>query len=393
MTSPTGPTPSAPPPVESLHTAELQPSAKVVPDPHGGRPSAAAPGPAVPSLFGLLPEEVEARLAESGEPRYRARQLLDWVYRKRVRDPRAMTNLAKGFREGLEGVVSLRLPEVAEVRASRAGDAIKLASRLPDGSRIESVAMRSRRGVTLCLSTQVGCAMSCAFCATGLMGLARNLRAEEMVAQVVQLFEISGWEDPGYNLVFMGMGEPLANYEPTLRAIRILHHPEALGIGARRMTLSTVGLAPRIRRLAEEGLQLGLAVSLHATTDADRTELVPINARYPLDQVIDAARYYAERTGRRVTLEYVLLAGRNDRRDDARRLSEIARRLPCKINLIPFNPVPDLPWRRPSEEEVQRFVQWLLPASPAVTVRWSQGGDVAAACGQLGARPENPSTR
>jgi 23S rRNA (adenine2503-C2)-methyltransferase len=366
----------------------LRDGAKVSPAAEPGASRAERANTAPPSLFGLLPEAVGDLFEATGEPRFRGRQVLGWVYGKRVRDPAAMTDLAKPLRARLAEIVSLELPEVAEVRPSAAGDAVKVASRLADGARIESVAMRSRRGVTLCLSTQVGCGMGCAFCATGLLGLARNLKPEEIVAQVPQLFEVTGWQDAGYNLVFMGMGEPLANYESTLRAVRILHHPEGLGVGARRITLSTVGLAPRMRRLAEEGLPLGLAVSLHATTDADRTELVPVNGRYPIASVIEAARYYAERSGRRVTLEYVLLAGRNDRREDARRLSELARSLPCKVNLIPYNPVPGFAWRRPTAEEVERFVGWLLPQSPAVTVRWSQGGDVAAACGQLGARAD-----
>ena len=367
--------------VDAVSTAKLQQNAK---EESGG---------AGPSFYGLLPDEVTRRFAECGHSSFRGQQLLDWVYRKGVLDPERMSNLSKALRTELESVVSLRLPEQAEVRTSKGQDTVKLASRLPDGSRIESVAMQSRRGVTLCLSTQVGCAMSCAFCATGLMGLARNLKTEEIVVQAVQLLQITQWDDPGYNIVFMGMGEPLANYGPTMRAIRILNHPDGLRVGARRMTVSTVGLAPRIRKLADEGLQLGLALSLHATTDEDRTELVPINARYPLAEVLEAAQYYAEKTGRRVTLEYVLLAGRNDRREDARRLSEISRRLPSKINLIPFNPVPGLPWRRPTKEEVDRFVEWLLPNSPAVTVRWSQGVDVAAACGQLGSRPDAAAPR
>ena len=377
----------------ALHTAKLQGDAKDTDSPAAVADGSQAAHPSTPSLFGLLPPDLEQRFEACGQSPFRARQLLDWVYRKRQLDPTQMSNLARPLRQELENVVSLRLPEPAEVRTSKSGDTLKLASRLADGSRIESVAMRSRRGVTLCLSTQVGCAMNCAFCATGLMGLARNLRTEEIVAQVVQLLQLTEWADPGYNLVFMGMGEPLANYAAMMRAIRIFNHPQGLGIGARRITVSTVGLAPRIRQLADEGLQLGLALSLHATTDEDRSEIVPINTRYPLSEILPAASHYAEKTGRRVTLEYVLLAGKNDRREDARRLSELSRSLPSKINLIPFNPVPGLTWRRPTSEEVDRFVNWLLPQSPAVTVRWSQGVDVGAACGQLGARPDTASGR
>src|SRR5262249_47731505 len=179
--------------------------------------------------------------------------------------------------------------------------------------------------------------------------------------------------DEGSHRVFMGMGEPLANYTSVLRAIRILHDPAGLSIGARRMTVSTVGLVPQIQRLAREGLQLGLAISLHASTDEKRGQIVPLNKRYALEDIHGAAREYAEATGRRVTLEYTLLAGVNDSREDAYGLAAWARKLPSKINLIPYNPVPGLPWKRPDEEAVNRFVEWLAPRAPAVTVRWSQG--------------------
>jgi 23S rRNA (adenine2503-C2)-methyltransferase len=339
-------------------------------------------GPA--SLFGLLPGEVEDRLGEAGWQGYRARQVLDWAYLKRERDPKAMTNLAKTQRESLGELLDLSLPRIHKQIASPQGDTVKYALELKDGARVESVAMLSKRGVTLCVSTQAGCGMACVFCATGKMGLKRNLRPEEIVAQVVHMLETTGWEDPGFNIVLMGMGEPLANYAPTLKAIRILHADETLRVGARRITLSTCGLVPQMHRLAKEGLQLGLAISLHATTDELRDRLVPINRRYPLRELVRAAEYYATTTSRRVTLEYILLAGVNDGKDDALRLAEIANSLPCKINLIPYNPVPSLPWERPSDEAIQRFADHLFPRCPAVTLRWSQGGDIGAACGQLG---------
>jgi 23S rRNA (adenine2503-C2)-methyltransferase len=340
-----------------------------------------------PSLYGLLPNEFTELVAEHGHDPYRARQVLNWVYKKRVRDPARMTNVSRALRESLSDIVSLELPEPHEIRVSPAGDAAKFALPLFDGSRVESVAMRSKRGVTLCLSSQMGCGMGCVFCATGAMGLTRNLRPEEIVTQVERMLDATGWEDPGYNLVFMGMGEPLANYAAVLKAIRILNHPAGPSVGARRITVSTVGLVPQIRRLAREGMQLGLAISLHATTDEQRSQIVPLNRRYGLRLLVEAARDYAERVGRRVTFEYTLLAGVNDTRDDAMRLAELARSVPCKVNLIPYNPVPRMPWKRPDEASVQRFVSWLAPRSPAVTVRWSQGGEIWAACGQLGSRP------
>jgi len=341
---------------------------------------------APPSFFGLLPEEVEGALVAAGWPGYRAHQVLDWVYAKRTRDPAAMSNLGKAQREQLGGIVDLTLPRIYKQVQSPKGDSVKYALELHDKARVESVAMLSKRGVTLCVSTQAGCGMACVFCATGTLGLTRNLKADEIVAQVVHMLETTGWEDPGFNIVFMGMGEPLANYAQTLKAINVLRADEGLRVGSRRITLSTCGMVPQMHRLAKEGLQVGLAISLHATTDELRDRLVPINRRYPLRELVRAADFYATHTGRRVTLEYILLAGVNDKKGDAERLADIANALPCKINLIPYNPVPQLPWQRPTDEAIQRFADWLFPRCPAVTLRWSQGGEIAAACGQLGAK-------
>jgi 23S rRNA (adenine2503-C2)-methyltransferase len=216
------------------------------------------------------------------------------------------------------------------------------------------------------------------------MGLSRNLSAAEIVAQVLLMGDFHRWRDARFNLVFMGMGEPLANYEPVVEAIRILHDPKGLHLGARRITVSTSGVVPQMRRLAGEGLPLGLALSLHATTDELRDRLVPINKRWPIREVLAAAREYGRTTGRRVTLEYTLLRGVNDRPEDAIRLAAMARELPSKINLIPYNPVPGLEWERPGAEDVEAFAQRLYPIAPAVTVRHTLGGEIWAACGQLG---------
>src|SRR5688572_11336811 len=348
------------------------------------RPLRAPAGP--PPFFGLTPEEVRGVLVGAGWQPYRANQVLDWVYRKKVRDPHAMSNLGKSQREALASLVDLSLPRIHRQLGSPKGDAVKYALELRDKARVESVAMLSKRGVTLCLSSQAGCGMACVFCATGTLGLTRNLKADEIVAQVLHMLETTGWEDPGFNIVFMGMGEPLANYAQVMKSIRILNAEEGLNVGARRITVSTVGLVPQIHALAREGLQLGLALSLHATTDELRDRLVPLNRRYPLRELLRAAEYYAQTTGRRITLEYVLLGGVNDHKGDAERLAEIANSLPCKVNLIPYNPVPQLPWQRPSDEAIQRFADWLFPRCPAVTLRWSQGGEIFAACGQLGAK-------
>jgi 23S rRNA (adenine2503-C2)-methyltransferase len=348
------------------------------------RPSRAPAGP--PPFFGLTPDEVRSILAGAGWQAYRTNQVLDWVYRKKVRDPAAMSNLGKSQREALASLVDLSLPRIHRQQGSPKGDAVKYALELRDKARVESVAMLSKRGVTLCVSSQAGCGMGCVFCATGTLGLTRNLKADEIVAQVLHMLETTGWEDPGFNIVFMGMGEPMANYAQMMRSIRILNAPEGLNVGARRITVSTVGLVPQMHQLAREGMQLGLALSLHATTDELRNRLVPVNRRYPLRELLRAAEYYANTTGRRITLEYILLGGVNDHKGDAERLAEIANSLPCKVNRIPYNPVRQLPWQRPSDEAIQRFADWLFPRCPAVTLRWSQGGEIFAACGQLGAK-------
>jgi 23S rRNA (adenine2503-C2)-methyltransferase len=295
-----------------------------------------------------------------------------------------MTDLPLAMRRDLEGIVALALPPTAELHASHDQDTHKFVLALPDGARIECVSMRTANRLTMCLSSQVGCALKCSFCATGLMGLKRNLRPEEIVAQVLRMGDHLDWPDERFNVVFMGMGEPLANYEAVMEAIRILHDPLGMNLGARRITVSTSGLVPQMRSLAGEGLRLGLALSLHATTDELRDQLVPLNRRWPLAELVPAAREYGERTGRRVTLEYTLMAGVNDRDEDADRLADLARSLPSKVNLIPYNPVPGLDYRRPNPAEVERFARRLYPRAPAVMIRNTLGGEIWAACGQLG---------
>ncbi len=341
-------------------------------------------GASPPSFYDLSRESLTRRLAELGLPPYRARQLFSWVYRKHVLEPGQMSNLPGRLRNELGGILDLDLPAVESVHGTRDALTHKFVIQLADGARVECVSMRTERRLTFCLSSQVGCALKCSFCATGLMGLKRNLRPGEIVAQVLRMGDFHRWEDDRFNLVFMGMGEPLANYRSVLDSIRILHDGEGLNLGARRITVSTAGMVPQIRQLATEGLQLGLALSLHATEDGLRNELVPLNRRWPLQELLPAARDYGRTTGRRVTLEYTLIAGVNDRTEDADRLAAVARDLPSKINLIPYNPVPGLAWRRPSPEVVQAFAERLYPRAPAVTVRQTLGGEIWAACGQLG---------
>jgi len=328
--------------------------------------------PASTSFFGLTRESLAGALGRHGQPGYRASQLYTWVYRRHQRDPAQMTDLPGALRRDLPAWLDLGLPAQASVLGTPDDLTHKFVLDLADRARVE------------CLSSQVGCALRCSFCATGLMGLKRNLSAGEIVAQVVTMGEFHGWRDERFNLVFMGMGEPLANYEPVVEAVRIMRDPEGLNLGARRITISTSGVVPQMRRLAEERIPVGLAVSLHATTDAVRDQLVPINRRWPLEVLIPAARDYGRVSGRRVTLEYTLIAGVNDAAEDADRLGAIARELPSKINLIPYNPVPGLEWRRPTATAVDAFAQRLYPRAPAVTVRHTMGGEIWAACGQLG---------
>jgi len=340
--------------------------------------------PPPPSFYGLSRHQLAEHLAAHGQPTFRAQQLFCWIYQKHQRQPGAMTDMPLAFRGHMEELCDLRLPKAAAVLASPDQSTHKFVLELAGGARVECVSMRTERRLTFCLSSQVGCALGCAFCATGLMGLKRNLSAGEIVAQVVAMGDFHRWDDERFNLVFMGMGEPLANYEALMNAIRILRDERGLNMGARRITVSTSGLVPQIRKLAGEGMQLGLALSLHATTDELRDRLVPVNKRWPLRELMSAAREYGERSGRRVTLEYTLLAGVNDRPEDADRLADMARALPSKINLIPYNPVPGLEWKRPERRAVEAFAHRLLPRAPAVTVRRTLGGEIWAACGQLG---------
>jgi len=337
-----------------------------------------------PSFFGLSRVALRASLLGHGLPGFRAEQMYSWVYRKHVRDPLGMTNLPLAFRRTLPGICDLALPETASVHASPDGHTHKFVLRLADGARVESVSMRTPKRLTFCISSQVGCALGCTFCATGLMGLKRNLRAHEIVAQVMAMGEFHGWRDDRFNIVYMGMGEPLANLAAVSDSIRVLHDDRGLNLGARRVTVSTSGLVPQIRELTKLDLQLGLAVSLHATTDALRDQLVPVNKRWPIRELLDAAKEYGRTVGRRVTLEYTLLGGVNDSMEDADRLAGFARELPSKVNLIPYNPVPGLHWKRPTPEAIEAFAARLLPHAPAVTVRHTQGGEIWAACGQLG---------
>ena len=401
-------------------------------------------------------EELETQFRAWGQPAYRVAQLLAWLYVHRATTWAAMTNLPKALRDQLGKHYSLTGLELVQKKGAR--DATqKFLWRLSDHSLIESVLIPANPALygeasdrhTLCVSTQVGCAYGCKFCASGLAGWKRNLRPEEIVEQLLAVerwnveqeqgskgeeptkdlpastdaaqadqptqhatrttpvlptaperpsafgFRISGFGSlPSplprlvSNLVVMGMGEPLANYENLLKALRIMNAPWGGGIGARKITISTSGLAPQIRKLAEEPLQFRLAISLHGATDATRDKIMPVNRKYPLRELTAACEYYQHERGRMITLEYVLIAGVNDGLDQVKPLGALARRLKAKVNLIPYNRVQELPWVRPTEKAQEAFLSALEKQKVTATLRREKGGDIDAACGQLRLKTE-----
>ena len=359
--------------------------------------------PAKPPLTGETLDSLAARLAERGEPKFRAKQILDWLYKKRARSWDEMSNLSKPLRAWLDETFDL-LPATLLLDKQSQDVTDKLLLELRDGSLIETVIIRAPQdgvGVdhsrkTICISTQVGCAMGCVFCASGLAGLKRNLSAGEIVAQLLQVCyredaltpraraEVASFD----NLVVMGMGEPLANYDALIAALTILNADWGLGFGARRITLSTSGLVPQIRRLADEPLGFRLAISLHGATDEVRERIMPVNKRWPLAELIPAAHEFAEKHGRMLTLEFILIEDVNDSLDQAERLAAIARDLHAHVNLIPYNTVAGLEWKRPSLARQEKFAAVLERARVSFTLRREKGHEIDAACGQLRLRTE-----
>ena len=336
----------------------------------------------------------------AGEPSYRVRQVVEWLV-KGVDDPHEMTNLPAGLREQLAARFAPARPELVAHSVADDGHTHKLLLRFPDGESIETVLMLypadgdGSGRATVCISTQAGCAMGCPFCATGQAGFRRQLTAGEVIRQVVVADAAlrsghlgahdvpDGVPDHVTNVVFMGMGEPLANLDATLGAIRWLHDPDGFDLGARHITVSTVGLVPGIRRLADEGLPVTLAWSLHAANDRLRDDLVPPNQQHPIASVVEAAAAYREATNRRVTLEWVLIGEVNDHVSDARELAGIARRLRAHVNVIPMNPTPGVAWEEPSRTRTETFMRALAEAGANATLRDTRGRDADAACGQL----------
>jgi len=335
------------------------------------------------NLKNLWLDELEDFLEKLGEKKYKAKQLAKWIYNKGVSDFEQMTNLSRELRGRLSEVACIHKLKLVKRQISKIDRTEKFLFGLFDGKRIETVLMREKGRTTLCISTQVGCALNCIFCATGRMGLQRNLSAGEIVDQIICAKEYLKENEKITNLVIMGMGEPLLNYENTVKAIRIIRSEFGLSISARRITLSTAGIVPNIYRLADQGLKIKLALSLNAPDDELRKKLMPITKKYPLSEVLQALKYYAKINDTRVTFEYVLIKDINDSKEQAKELAKLVRGIPCKINLIPYNPIKNCPFNKPDEDTLQNFRDTLHPRAPAVTLRKSKGEDIQAACGQL----------
>ena len=326
--------------------------------------------------------ELEAALEARGHLRFHANQLYRWIYKRGVTDVTKMTDLSRSLRDQLAVEFTLTTPTIVSDARSVDGTR-KFLLELADARRIEAVFIPDTPSMTFCISTQVGCAMACGFCLTGKMGLVRHLTAGEIAGQVRVLAAATALLDSAFNIVLMGMGEPLHNYEQTMKALRMLHEEPGLAVSPRRITLSTVGIVPGLDQLAGEPFMPNLAVSLHATSDEQRAALVPPNRKYPLAAILEACRRFPLKKRSRITFEYVLLEGVNDTPEDARRLVRMLSGLKAKVNLIPLNPAPGIPFNRPSDERVDHFAQILADRHVTVSVRKSRGRDVRAACGQL----------
>lgn len=364
----------------------------------------------MPDIKSLSREELEAQFETWGQPVYRVTQLLEWLYARRATDWDAMTNLPRDLRAKLREHFSLQTLEL--IRKQGSPDTTeKFLWRLADHSLIESVLIPANPALygeasdrhTLCISTQVGCAYGCRFCASGLDGWKRNLQPHEIIEQVLSIERRQSAEaaEPGQaarprlvdNIVVMGMGEPLANYDNLMAALKILNAPWGAGIGARKITISTSGLAPQIRKLAAEPLQFRLAVSLHGATDEVRGKIMPVNKKYPLAELAAACSEYQAQKGRMITLEYILIAGVNDSVEQTRPLAALAKKIFAKVNLIPYNAVAGLRWERPSEETCEEFLEALERQNVTATLRREKGHDIDAACGQLRLKTEKEMER
>lgn len=329
-------------------------------------------------------EELQARIVEMGLKKYRADQILTGIYAHHARSFEEMTNVPKAEHSPLSSVFYISAPNVVRTEISRDGTR-KFLFELEDGRTVESVLIPDTDRQTLCISSQVGCRQACRFCLTGSAGFTRDLNAYEIVDQALEVSRILQQERKRRltNIVLMGMGEPLANFDEVVKALAVITSEKGLGFATRRVTVSTAGLAPEIEKLGSSGVKVNLAISLNATTDAVRDTIMPVNRRYPIEELLAACRRFPLESRRRITFEYVLLKGVNDTKEDAQRLTQLLRGVKCKVNLIPFNPFPDSEFERSNDAAVRQFQKILLDHHYITPVRESRGRDISAACGQL----------
>lgn len=339
-----------------------------------------------PFVYDRTHAEWKKWMQDAGEPAFRADQVMDWLYKKRVDSFDGMTNLPRDLRERLADAFQMKALEKITIQKSADGT-VKFLFRLHDGHAIETVIMRHNYGISVCVTTQVGCRVGCTFCASTLGGLKRNLTAGEVTAQVVEAQRYLDREGERVrSVVIMGIGEPFENYEAILRFIRVINDPKGLAIGQRHITVSTSGIVPSIHRFAEEGLQVVLAISLHAPNQDLRARLMPVSRRYPLSELLEACRAYTEKTGRRITYEYALINDQNDQPEHAHELGRLLAGTNCLVNLIPVNYVPERNYVRTPRNRIFKFQRILESYNVKATIRREHGSDIDAACGQLRAR-------
>lgn len=345
------------------------------------------------SIYSLQPQHLEEWLKENGEKPFRALQIFDWLYNKRVKTFEEMSNLSKGLREKLEESFALTTLSTIIQQESKDGT-IKFLFQLQDGYSIETVLMRHEYGNSVCVTTQVGCRIGCTFCASTLGGLKRHLLAGEIVEQVVKVQQtLDEIGERVSHIVIMGIGEPFDNYDAMMNFLKVINHEKGLNIGARHITVSTSGIVPKIYQFADEQLQINFAVSLHAPNQEARQKLMPIARAYKLDELMEAVRYYTKKTGRRVSFEYGLMSGENDSVEIAEELSALIKGIKCHVNLIPVNYVPERDYVRTARSQIFAFEKTLKKNGINVTIRREQGSDIAAACGQLRAQERSEETR
>ena len=332
------------------------------------------------SIYNLSEDDFKLYLNNLGEKPFRAKQIMEWVYRHKIQSFDEMTNVKKSFIEQLKNDFSLDLLEVVTHQVSSDGTQ-KFLFRLHDGNLIESVLMNNEYGYSICVTTQVGCNMGCVFCASGMKKKLRNLETAEIVMQLLTVEKVTGIKIT--HIVIMGIGEPFDNYDNVTRFMKIVNYPLGLEIGARHITVSTSGLIPKIREFADFDLQVNLAISLHAPNNEIRNQIMAVNKSYPIEDLIDAIKYYIDKTNRRVTIEYILLKDINDSRANANELADLLHGLNVYVNLIPYNEVIEKPYKRSTKESMQAFFDQLKKRRINVQLRREQGGDIDAACGQL----------